>query len=88
MTDAHLDELMLQCANATPFSRLNVDEQRKVFNWLLDGGHITRTGKPLNRPRPHPHPIATKPDGSPIYKVGTDFSTHETVEMGAGVTLR
>jgi hypothetical protein len=43
---------------------------------------MTRTGKPLQRPRPHPAPIAyTKEDGAPIYKPGTDMATHETVAM-------
>jgi len=81
MTDEHLDELMRACANATPFARLNATEQAAVFNWLLDGGHMIRTGKPLERPRPHPVPSAYALDGAPIYKPGTDFSTHETVEM-------
>jgi hypothetical protein len=32
MTDKHLSELMLQCAAATPLSRLNATEQEVVFN--------------------------------------------------------
>jgi hypothetical protein len=43
---------------------------------------MTRTGKPLQRPRPHPAPIAyAKEDGAPIHKPGTDMATHETVAM-------
>ena len=78
--DLHLDELMRQCADATPLGRLTGIEQRAVFGWLLDG-HVTRTGKPLQRPRSHPPAIARKPDGSPIYDAGADFSTHQTVNM-------
>jgi hypothetical protein len=83
MNDPHLDELIRQCASATQLSRLAVVEQEVVFNWLLDGGHMTRTGKPLNRPLPHPHVIGRKTDGSPIYAANADFSTHEQVTMPA-----
>jgi hypothetical protein len=77
--DTHLSELMRQCANATPFARLNEVEQAAVFAWLL-AGHITLTGKPLERPRAHPNPIAYAADGAPIFKPGTDFSPTETVK--------
>jgi hypothetical protein len=79
--DEHLHELIRQCASATQFGRLAVVEQEAVFSWLLDGGHMTRTGKPLQRPRQHPHVIGRKTDGAPIYAPGADFSTHETLEM-------
>jgi hypothetical protein len=79
--DQHLSELMRQCATATPFGRLAGVEQHAVFDWLLDGGHITRTGKPLQRPRPGPKVKVYTTDGQPIYEAGTDFSTHETVTM-------
>ncbi len=82
MTDEHLDELMRQCADATPLKRLNVTEQSEVFAWLLDG-HMERTGKPLQRPRPHAVPVAYANDGQPIYKPGTDFSPTSTVSMPA-----
>ncbi len=42
---------------------------------------MSRTGKPLQRPRQQPAPIAYSGDGAPIYKSGADFSTHEVVEM-------
>lgn len=79
--DKHLSELMGQCATETPLGRLSGVEQEAVFSWLLDGGHMTRTGKPLQRRRPHPPAIGSKADGSPIYSPGADFSPHETVEM-------
>jgi hypothetical protein len=79
--DEHLDELMRACANATPFARLNATEQAAVFNWLLDGGHMTRTGKPLERPRPAPIVKAYDLDGQPIYDPKADHRTHETVTM-------
>ena len=47
MTDEHLIELARQCATYTPLSRLNQTEQLAVFAWLIDGGHMIRTGKPL-----------------------------------------
>ena len=81
MSDPHLDELMAQCATATPLNRLSGVEQRVVFSWLLDG-HMTRTGKPLEKPRPAPYIRARNPDGSPIYDAGADHRTHETVKMG------
>ena len=81
MTDKHLDELMRACANATPFARLNATEQAAVFNWLLDGGHMTRTGKPLERPRPAPIIKSYTGDGQPIYAADADHSPTETVEM-------
>lgn len=84
-TDEHLEELMRQCAEHTPLARLSNVERRVVFRWLIDNGHMTRTGKPLERPRPAPHPIASNPhDGSPIYARNADHSRHETVTMQAG----
>lgn len=50
MSDEHLGELMSQCATATPLGRLSTVEQEVVFAWLLNG-HMTRTDKPLERPR-------------------------------------
>jgi hypothetical protein len=79
--DAHLSELTRQCADATQLKRLAGVEQLEVFNWLLNNGHMTRTGKPLQRPRQAPVPIAYSTEGKPIFKPGTDFATHETVEM-------
>lgn len=80
--DAHLEELARQCANVTPLGRLTAVEQLAVFRWLIDGGHMTRTGKPLQRPRPAPQPLPrNNPDGTPRYAPGTDFSTHDTVVM-------
>jgi hypothetical protein len=72
---------MRQCATATPFGRLAGVEQQVVFDWLIGGGHMTRTGKPLERPRPAPIVKARTTDGQPLYEPGTDFSTHETVTM-------
>lgn len=83
MTDAHRDELMRQCATETPFGRLSGVEQSAVFDWLEGGGHITRTGKPLERPRQAPQIVARNTDGSPIYNPGVDHATHETVTMPA-----
>jgi hypothetical protein len=79
--DAHLSELMRQCSNHTPLKRLAAVEQREVFAWLIDGGHMTRTGKPLERPVQPPQPIRNKPDGSPVYAAGADFRATETVTM-------
>lgn len=80
--DEHLGELARQCATVTPFGRLNGTEQLTVLRWLIDGGHMTRTGKPLEQPLPAPRPLpVNNPDGSPIYPPGTDFSTHRTVTM-------
>ena len=76
MTDKHLSELMQQCASVTPLGRLGSTEQEVVFNWLLDGGHMTRTGKPLERLRPAPIVVARKPVSAPIYAPDADFSTH------------
>lgn len=83
MSDTHLEELARQCANVTPFGRLAGAEQLVVLNWLIAGGHLTRTGKPLERPRQAPRAIAHKGDGSPIYEAGADHRTHETVTMPA-----
>jgi hypothetical protein len=80
MTDPHLSELIRQCANATQLSRLAVVEQEAVFRWLL-GGHMIRTGKPLERPRQPPQEIGRKPDGTAIFAPGADFSPTETVQM-------
>ena len=79
--DEHLEELARQCASVTPFGRLAGVEQIVVLRWLLDGGHITRTGKPLERPRQMPAPRANNPDGTPIYDKGTNFSPTETVTL-------
>ena len=79
--DQHLNELARQCANATAFSQLNHTEQLAVFSWLLDGGHMTRTGKALQRPRQQPAPISYDVDGQPIFAKGADHATHETVVM-------
>ncbi len=83
-TDAHLDELMRQCATATPLGRLAGGEQLVVFRWLLDNGYMARTGKALERPRPHPRHYVNDGAGKPIYEPGTDFTTHETITMPAG----
>jgi hypothetical protein len=63
--DEHLEELARQCATATPFGRLNGVEQLTVLRWLIDGGHMTRTGKPLETPLQAPRVEARKADGSP-----------------------
>ncbi|QHO76799.1 hypothetical protein ACH79_33385 [Bradyrhizobium sp. CCBAU 051011] len=81
MTDKHLGELMRQCATATPFGRLAVVEQQAVFDWLIGGEHITRTGKALERPRLMPVEIARTTDGQPIYAPDADLSPTETVIM-------
>lgn len=81
--DPHLEELMRQCATATPLNRLSGVEQRVVFRWLEDNGHMRRTGQPLQRPRQAPRIMARKPDGSPIYEPGADHRTHDTVTMQA-----
>ena len=81
MPDAHLTELMSQCATVTPLGRLSSVEQEVVFAWLIDGGHMTRTGKPLERQRQMPQPIAYKPDGQPIFAKDADFRPTETVLM-------
>lgn len=82
MSDEHLEELMRQCATATPLNRLAGVEQRVVFRWLLDNGHMTRTGLALQAPREAPRVTARKPDGSPVYAADADHSTHKTVKMG------
>jgi len=79
--DEHLEELMRQCATATPLQRLANAEQRVVFRWLIDGGHMTRTGKPLEAPRQMPTAPKNKPDGTPIYAPGADFSPTRTITM-------
>lgn len=79
--DEHLEEMARQCATATPFGRLNGGEQLTVFRWLIDHGHMSRTGKALETPLQAPRVEARKADGSPIYPPGTDFSTHKTVTM-------
>ena len=79
--DQHLGVLMMQCATATPFGRLSGVEQKVVFDWLIDGGHMERTGKPLEAPRQAPFVKARTPDGQPIYEPGTDLSPTETVTM-------
>jgi hypothetical protein len=81
--DGHLEELARQCANYTQLSRLNQTEQLAVLHWLIDGGHLTRTGKPLEKPRVMPRVVARKSDGSPVYDPGADFSPTEPVKMGA-----
>lgn len=78
--DDHLAELMSQCATATPLCRLSTVEQEAVFAWLLDG-HMTRTGKPLERPRQPPRVIARTNDGQPIYAADADHSPTETVTI-------
>lgn len=82
--DAHLEELARQCANETPLGRLAGVEQLVVLNWLIAGGHLTRTGKPLEKPRQAPMIVGFEPDGSPVYDPGADHATHETVTMQAG----
>lgn len=82
--DQHLEELMRHCATATPLGRLAGGEQRVVFHWLIDNGHMTRTGMPLERPRSAPHVFARNGDGSPIYAPGVDHRTHDTVTMRDG----
>ena len=81
MSDEHLEELMRQCATATPLSRLSGGEQLVVFRWLIDGGHMTRTGKPLEAPNHAPRIVDRKGDGSPIYAHDADFSPTRTVTM-------
>jgi len=80
-TDEHLEELARQCVNATPLGRLSMVEALRVFAWLLDNGHMTRTGQPLERPRVAPKATARTTEGAPIYDAGADFRTHDTVEM-------
>lgn len=81
MTDQHLSELMRQCATATPFGRLSGVEQQAVFAWLLEGGHMERTGKVLERPRTLPTETARTVEGKPIYAAGADLSPTEAVTM-------
>ncbi|ANW02254.1 hypothetical protein LMTR13_20860 [Bradyrhizobium icense] len=73
--------MIRQCQTATPLQRLNGTEARAVFNWLIDGGHMTRTGKSLERPRAAPRIEAYTKDGAPIYGAGADFRRHDTVTM-------
>ncbi len=79
--DAYREELLRQCATATPLGRLSGVEQAVVLDWLVDGGHVTLTGKPLEKPRQAPRITARTHDGSPIYDPGADHRTHETVTM-------
>ena len=79
--DEHLGVLMMQCATATPFGRLSGIEQLTVFRWLIDNGHMERTGKPLEAPRPAPIVKARTTDGQPIYAADADHSPTETVTM-------
>jgi len=81
MPDEHLIETVRQCQNATPLGRLNATEAMVAVRWLIDNGHMTRTGKALEQPLQAPVVVARKGDGSPIYPPGTDFSTHRTVTM-------
>jgi len=81
MSDEHLEELTRQCMNVTPLGRLAGGEATAVLKWLIDNGHMTRTGKPLETPLQAPKQRENNPDGSPIYPPGTDFSTHRTVTM-------
>lgn len=81
--DEFLQELCRQCCAPTHFDRLNADEQLAVVRWFLDNGHMSLTGKPLLKPLPHPAPSAYANDGAPLYKPGTDFSTHETFNLPA-----
>lgn len=80
-TDEHLTELARQCMQATPLVRLNMTEAVKVFAWLIDGGHMARTGQPLERPRVAPKAVARTTEGAPIYGAGADLRAHDTVEM-------
>lgn len=82
MSDEHLNETVRQCMNVTALGRLSHNEAVAAVRWLIDNGHMTRTGKPLEQPRQAPRAIAHKPDGSPIYDRGADHSTHQTVKMG------
>ena len=82
--DAHLAELIRQCASATPLNRLSVVEQQAVFEWLIAGGHVERTGKTLERPRLAPVEIARTTDGAPVYAPDADHRPTETVEMDRG----
>lgn len=84
MSDEHMDELIRQCANYTPAGRLSTVELRVVFDWLIDGGHMIRTGKSLDRPRSAPRVEARTTEGAPIYGAGADFSSHDTVTMDRG----
>jgi hypothetical protein len=79
--DQHLAELIRQCANHTQLSRLSGVEQEAVFAWLIDNGHVERTGKPLERPRLAPVEIARTTDGAPVYAPDADHSPTETIEM-------
>ena len=45
--DEHLHELIRQCATATQLGRLNGVEQLAVLGWLLDNGHLSRTGQQI-----------------------------------------
>jgi hypothetical protein len=81
--DEHLTEMARQCMQATPLGRLSMGEALRVFAWLLDNGHMARTGQTLERPKRAPQIVAHEADGKPIYEAGADFSTHETVKMAA-----
>jgi hypothetical protein len=81
--DTFREELLRQCATATPLGRLSGAEQAVVLDWLIDGKHITLTGKPLERPLPAPRIVARNTDGSPIYDPGADPATHAAVKMPA-----
>jgi hypothetical protein len=80
-TDEHLEELARQCMQVTPLGRLSMVEALRVFAWLLDNGHMARTGQPLERPRTAPWVVARTTEGAPIYDTGSDHRTHDTVEM-------
>ena len=80
--DRHLSALMQQCATYTPLGRLSGVEQHAVLAWLIDNGHMKRTGKPIEVPRQAPHPIGSTNTGQPIFAAGADHSPTETVSMG------
>jgi hypothetical protein len=67
MTDDQIDELINWARTATAFSRLSFAECRDVLRWLTHNGHVTFTGKPLEKAPAQQKPRARKPDGSPIY---------------------
>jgi hypothetical protein len=79
--DEHLTEMARQCMQATPLGRLSMGEALRVFAWLLDNGHMARTGQTLERPRVLPKAVARTTEGAPIYDAGADHRTHDTVEM-------
>jgi len=81
MDEKYLGALAVQWSTHTPIGRLAHDEAAQALSWLIDGGFVKLTGKPLTVVRQQPHPVGRRTDGSPIYAAGADFCPTETVEM-------